>query len=380
MSKHVPPLSHHAPHPEKSVVLAAQTYGRRQDMGTVRYIGSKARVVDEILDIIGSPGPEDGFFVDAFAGTGVVGSAAADRGWSVRVNDVLRSSVALSVARLVSPSDVPFDRLGGYERAVASLDEAPPVDGFFTREYSPAGPHGRMYFTTDNARRIDGVRELLKRWSSSATINADERSLLVADLIAATNRVANIAGTYGCFLTHWTSGAKRPFTLEARELRDEPVAHEAFSRDVIDVPMAANDVAYFDPPYTKRQYAAYYHVNETLACGDEPEVGGKTGLRPWQDKASDYCYKRRALDALHTLIASTAARRVVLSYSNEGHVDLDELLGRLAPLGEVHLHEIATIGRYRPNQAASAAGDEVVEYVLELQKSEVESPEELTTA
>jgi adenine-specific DNA-methyltransferase len=146
------------------------------------------------------------------------------------------------------------------------------------------------------------------------------------------------------------------------------------------VPMAPDDVAYFDPPYTKRQYAAYYHINETLACGDEPVVLGKTGLRPWRDKASDYCYKRRALDALHMLIASTEARRVFLSYSNEGHIDLDELLLRLTPLGHVELHEIATIGRYRPNQAASDAGDEVVEFLLELQKTRVDAPEELTTA
>jgi adenine-specific DNA-methyltransferase len=369
-----------APHSQKPVVRADLAGGRRQDMGTVRYIGSKARVVDEILDIIGPPGPEDGFFVDAFAGTGVVGSAAADRGWAVRINDVLSSSVAISVARLVSAADVPFSVFGGYGDAIKMLDSAPAEDGFFAREYSSAGPRSRMYFTAENARRIDGIRSRLNEWTETGQINADERALLVADLIGATNRIANIAGTYGCFLTHWTTGATRAFELNGRELRPERVRHEAFSRDVIDVPMAPDDVAYFDPPYTKRQYAAYYHINETLACGDEPVVLGKTGLRPWRDKASDYCYKRRALDALHMLIASTEARRVFLSYSNEGHVDLDELLLRLTPLGHVELHEIATIGRYRPNQAASDAGDEVVEFLLELQKTRVDAPEELTTA
>ena len=44
------------------------------------------------------------------------------------------------------------------------------------------------------------------------------------------------------------------------------------------------DTVYLDPPYTKRQYAAYYHVLETLAYGDEPEVSGVTGLRPWEGK------------------------------------------------------------------------------------------------
>ena len=183
-----------APHPQKPVVRADLADGRRQDIGTVRYIGSKARVVDEILDIIGPPGPEDGFFVDAFAGTGVVGSAAADRGWAVRINDVLSSSVAISVARLVSAADVPFSVFGGYDDAIKALDSAPAEDGFFAREYSSAGPRSRMYFTAENARRIDGVRSRLNEWTETGQINADERALLVADLIGATNRIANIAG------------------------------------------------------------------------------------------------------------------------------------------------------------------------------------------
>lgn len=34
------------------------------------------------------------------------------------------------------------------------------------------------------------------------------------------------------------------------------------------------DIAYEDPPYTKRQYGAYYHILETIAIGDEPEITG----------------------------------------------------------------------------------------------------------
>ncbi|MCZ5120468.1 DNA adenine methylase [Escherichia coli] len=32
------------------------------------------------------------------------------------------------------------------------------------------------------------------------------------------------------------------------------------------------DLCYIDPPYMKRQYAANYHILETLARGDEPEA------------------------------------------------------------------------------------------------------------
>lgn len=341
-------------------------------MGRVRYIGSKARVVDEILQLVGPPTEEDGVFVDAFCGTGVVGARAAQMGWAVRFNDSLRSAVAVATARLVSRADVPFAEFGGYEAVIERLNALEPVNGFFLREYSPAGPSGRMYFTEDNAARIDAVRAQIKEWGQAKRLNRDEHELLIADLIAAAARVANIAGTYGCFLSKWTSTALRPFELQARELNQKRVDHTAHCGDVVDTPMAPNDVVYFDPPYTKRQYAAYYHINETLACEDEPAIIGKTGLRPWQDKASDYCYKRRALGALTDLIQNAPALRVFLSYSSEGHVALDDLVGALSPLGELTVHELGEIGRYRPNAAASEAGTDVTEYVLELRKSRVE--------
>jgi adenine-specific DNA-methyltransferase len=322
------------------------------------------------MALLGAP-EGSGVFVDAFCGTGVVGAAAADLGWPVRLNDQMRSAVAVATGRLLSTSDVPFAALGGYRRAVAELNAATPIPGFFWREYSPASPGGRMYFSEENARRIDAVRALIRRWEEDGTISHEERALLIADLISAAGRVANIAGTYGCYLTHWSGAALRRFSLEERSLRSTPAAHDVYCRDVVDVPIADGDVAYFDPPYTKRQYAAYYHINETLAHGDEPRVSGKTGLRPWQDKASDYCYKARALPALAELITTTSARRTLLSYSSEGHVALEDLTGALDPLGDVTVHELGPIGRYRPNRVASGAGNQVVEYVVELRKATV---------
>ena len=354
---------------ENPVRAGVSTYIRATEMSRVRYIGSKARVVDDILALIGPPGDENGVFVDAFCGTGIVGARASERGWSVRINDSLRSAVAMATAQLVSSADAPFAVLDGYQAALARLNEAPSENGFFRREYSPAGPMGRRYFTEENAARIDAARTLLLSWRREELLNQDEHKLLIADLISATARVANIAGTYGCFLRRWTSSALHPFEMRGRALRDDQVDHESYCGDVSDTPMAVDDVVYLDPPYTKRQYAAYYHINETLAHEDEPRLIGKTGLRPWQSKASAYCYKTRALQALEDLVRNVPAARVYLSYSSEGHVELDDLERSLAPLGDLAVHQLGPVGRYRPNAAASAAATDVTEYVVELQKS-----------
>ncbi|WP_340538255.1 DNA adenine methylase [Nocardioides sp. GXZ039] len=336
---------------------------------SVRYIGSKARVADAIVDLAGPVGR--GRFVDAFCGTGSVAATAANRGWAVAVNDAMPSAVAMTTGALVGYADVPFEKLGGYDVACAYLDALEGQPGFVHSEYSPASEAhagiARMYFTEENAARLDAMRSQIAEWSADGVLSLNEERLLLADLMQAANRVANISGTYGCFLSSWTSNALRPVEMRARELPNRGTDFTARVGDVFSVETTAEDVVYFDPPYTKRQYAAYYHLLETLTAGDRPEVGGVTGLRPWRDKASEFSYKSRALDALTRLIMGTTARKVLLSYSNEGHVDRERLLAALSEAGRVTMHPIQTIGRYRPNAAASAAGDSVQEYVIEVE-------------
>ena len=277
---------------------------------------------------------------------------------------------------MIGEGNVSFRRLGGYDQAINDLNETPGVPGFMHAEYSPySGKNGvveRKYFTEQNAARLDAMRRLIQDWSDNAAISWVEEQLLLADLISAANSVANISGTYGCFLKHWTPGSLRPIVIKPRRLPRRATDLEASNLDVFDLRTTDADVVYFDPPYTKRQYSAYYHVLETIHAGDRPVVAGVTGLRPWQSKASVFSYKSKALDAIGDLARQTRARRVLLSYSNEGHVPRELLVSSLAAAGTVGVYEIQSIGRYRPNAESSANGDVVQEYVFDLEPFEGE--------
>lgn len=338
----------------------------------LRYIGSNARVAAEIIDKLGAPDTQEGVLVDAFCGTGSVAVAAAEAGWGVRVNDSLRSAAITTTARLISRDRAQFPSLGGYEAAVAALNGLGGTVGFITREYSPlsveiAGVE-RKYFTVANARKIDAARAQIAAWHAAGELTELEQALLLADLMVAVNHVANTAGTYGCFLRDWTATATRSLQITPRPLAKQTLRLEVSVGDVLDIEYQPEDVAYFDPPYTKRQYAAYYHILETIAAGDEPDVGGITGLRPWKHLASDFCYRSRALTALDRLVEECGAGRVLLSYSNQGHVSRDELESLLAEHGELTVHRLGAIGRYRPNRAAAAHSSDVNEYLFDLRK------------
>lgn len=343
---------------------------------TFRYIGSKARLTAPLAHAIEAFDDGTGRFVDAFSGTGAVAELAASLGWPVWANDALESAIVMTSARLASVGEIRMEPLGGYAGTVEKLNALRPSEGPMWRIYSPASARfdsdgiERRYFTEQNAAAVDAVRAQIAEWAEDGLLTDREEQLLIADLISAANRVANIAGTYGCFLSKWQNSAHQALQLKPRELKQEPTELVATVADVAELRPASNDLVYLDPPYTKRQYASYYHILETIAVGDEPEVEGVSGLRPWKDKASAFCYKTRALDALVSLVERIASRRVLISYSCEGHVGLDDLCAGLERSGSLECTPVHGVGRYRPNRTASANGDSVTEYVLSFTRNE----------
>ncbi|WP_438851964.1 DNA adenine methylase [Brevundimonas nasdae] len=343
---------------------------------TFRYIGSKARVVEAIARQIGAPRGSCRF-VDLFCGTGAVAQAAARMGWDVHLNDTLHSAVTMAAGRLITPSSARFDRLGGYRSAIETLNALPAIAGFLHREYSPASVDRigfeRRYFTEQNAGRIDAIRAEIRAWRALDRIDESEELLLIADLLSAVNRAANIAGTYGCFLSKWQAQAHEPMALRARALFDGEGAVTTSVGEARDCQVGPDDLAYIDPPYTKRQYAAYYHILETVTLGDTPVVEGVSGLRPWRSKASDFCYRNRALGAFTELVERLDARRLLFSYSDDAHIEIEILTKALRSYGAVIPVQIQDIGRYRPNRAASRAAASVSEYLIQLDRKQMKA-------
>lgn len=338
---------------------------------SLRYIGSKARIVKSIMNCVGAP--DGGVFIDAFSGTGAVAEAASMSGWPVHVNDHLKSSAIMSFSRLISERSVPFTRIGGYVNAINELNILDPIDGFIWREYSPASVGhrtvARMYFTEDNARKIDAVRQKIRIWRDNEIISLREERVLISDLMRAANRVANTAGTYGCFLSKWQMQSLAPIVLETSILPKNPPKASMSTNDVRRVRCAPSDTVYLDPPYTKRQYAAYYHILETIALGDAPIVSGVCGIRPWWEKASAFCYKTKAVNAISELISHIPSRRIFLSYSTEGHAPINHLSKEISSIAELHIEKLSDIGRYRPNKIASKTSSSVSELLFCIRKT-----------
>ena len=319
-----------------------------------RYLGNKTRLTDWIVGEIGRVLPQGSTIADPMCGTASVSLALARAGYSVTAADALTFSVIHARARLLAKQAPAFKALGGYDKALEWMRSAAPVEGYFFQEFGDTGRPAngrapRLYFSATNAAHIDGIRDGIRKLAASGDINEIEHSLLLHHLILATNKVANISGTYGYFLRNLSRTALQPLTFAPIEFEQTPGHHTVLHGPIEEHASTLRvDAVYLDPPYTKRQYAGNYHVLETIACEDEPEAAGDGGLRPWKDQASDFCYRRNAGKAFRETLEQLTVPHVFISYSQDGQVHEDELASILKDFGKVTTHEQPYI-RYRSN-------------------------------
>ncbi|HXY30841.1 MAG TPA: DNA adenine methylase [Gemmatimonadaceae bacterium] len=315
----------------------------------MRYIGNKTRLLPFLLGAVRRLGIAPGVAHDAFAGTASVGRALKTAGWRVASSDLMDYSYVLQRAYVVAqrvPSfadvrvgDPDFRsalRSGALQHATRShngsasaLGEAarfltlalPPSRGFIAEHFAPRG--GRMYFTDQNAERIDAIRERLHHWRAEGLVSDDGFYILLAALIEGADRIANTAGVYAAYMKRWQPNARRPLQLAPMPpLRGARgcTAHRA-DASVVAREIGAIDLLYVDPPYNSRQYAGYYHVPEIIARGwmhERPHLSGRTGMLSDRAVRSAWCSPLRVRDALVELLESTRARHLLVSYNTEG--------------------------------------------------------------
>jgi adenine-specific DNA-methyltransferase len=305
----------------------------------MNYIGSKHSLLPFIEEVFGEirDGGET-TACDIFAGTGAVGRLFKRMGLRVVANDLQYYAYALNKAYIEIDEAPRFEGLRRKHKTefakfrdqfdspilqtLAFVNALPGTDGFIASNYSPAG--GRFYYSEENARKADAIRQAIEVWRAEGAIRENEYFYLLCSLLEAVDQVANTASVYGAFLKKYKRSALKPLTLKTVALSNHVEGCRAYRRDANElIEEIECDVLYLDPPYNHRQYGANYHVLETVAAYDDPKLTGVTGMREYP--RSRYCNPRAAREALEHLIANARARHILMSYNDEGVLSLDEI-------------------------------------------------------
>lgn len=412
-------------HAVTGIMGKAYSYDKKfVEKNLIAYIGNKRRLLPLIIKAIrevetyGSVKIQrSGLFIDCFAGTGVVSRLAKSLGFSVIANDWEYYSYIINTVFVEYGADTlrVFDEDGGIEKVINELNELDIYCGrnaYISENYCPGSDispdpnRERMFFTRQNGIIIDNIRAAIEARFPLSGHTSDNRSsrgdqgkrsrntikrhILTALLLYESSTRANTNGVFKAFHRGFGGGGgdalgrilkkvslSKPVLINGTNCRAEKKNALDLLREVSDVQA---EIVYLDPPYNQHQYGSNYHLLNTIARNDKPEIKrefiingkkvAKSGIRKdWINTKSSFCSKSSAEHDFRDLIRSIHAKYILVSYSTEGIIPFDSMLDILTEKGKIG---IVTSGyvRYRGGRQANTTKNKNIEFILMVNTAE----------
>lgn len=318
-------------------------------------------------------------FCDIFSGTGAVGRNFKDR-FSIIANDLEGYSSALANHYIANHKEIKIKK---YLQILNNLDGI--KTGFVFNNYCPSGADSRvekkskdgkitemnrMYYSDENGQIIDEARQLVDKWLEEKEINKKQHAYLIASILEAADKVANTASVYGAFLKKIKKTAQQ--TIEFKEL-DYVItehSHKVYNEDANElIKKIKGTVLYLDPPYNNRQYGANYHVLNTIAKYDNPELRGVTGMRDYTP--SKWCKAKNVEEEFEAMIENADFEYILFSYSSESIMTPERIEEIMSKYGEYSSIQ-KDYGRFKADKDSELRNykaNSVIEYVHILKKT-----------
>jgi len=311
----------------------------------LNYIGSKFQLLDwieeQIKEKTGWASFKDKVVGDLFSGTGIVSYHFRKKGAITVSNDAeLYSSIITHAFALSEYNDTCKSFI---EKIQKELDEGKNKVGYITRNYSPYEECERMFFTVENAMKIDYISQRI----SDENFSENDYKFVLASLLLSADNVSNVPAVYGCYLKNFKAKATKALKLEPIhtnkiKCKDGSIV---YNKDVVTTSPENKklNLAYLDPPYNERQYSKNYFPLNMIALSPEeqekqPPLKGKTGI-PENCFLSPFCKKGQVENAFDTIFSNINTEWLFMSYNSESIVSKERLIDIMKKYGEVSVIE-----------------------------------------
>jgi adenine-specific DNA-methyltransferase len=319
----------------------------------ITYMGNKRKMIphiEEIIKIVKKNLERENLVIgDGFSGSGVVSRLFKNNASKLYVNDLAGYSKTINNCYLSTPDDNAMVIIERYIKAANLFVDSSGsnIKKFIQLHWAPSDDiikeGERVYFTRENARRIDYYREYINN------IPFKYRDYLLAPLLVEVSKHNNCSGHFSAFykkdnIGHFggkndtdikriTQNIKLPIPIFSNNKCEVFVSQKDTNDWIKSVPEL--DLVYYDPPYNKHPYHIYYFLLELINNWDtDIEIPDTFRGQPTSWLPSRY-NSTKASVAFDDLIKNTRAKFVLISYNNKGIISEREMKNILGKYGVV---------------------------------------------
>jgi adenine-specific DNA-methyltransferase len=290
---------------------------------------------------------------DGFAGSGVVSRLFKTIAGELYTNDLAGYSQTLNTCYLSAPTQPTRTQIKKcIDEANKKADEATHTplarvtDRWISKHWAPENPtitqKDRAYFTCENGRRIDAIRNYIE------TLPKKIQPYVLAPLLVESSIHNNTNGQFAAFykdkdgkkgeyggktktdIKRITQEIRIPYPIFEKSKCKTHITQMDATEWAKSLPQNKLDVVYYDPPYNKHPYNIYYFLLDIINDWDKTqEIPDTYRGQPDTRTKSMYNSTVHAKAALTELIENTPSKYIMLSYNDGGIIsiaDLDELL------------------------------------------------------
>ncbi len=320
----------------------------------ITYIGNKRALIGQISSAVESVkrrlGKRQLAIFDLFSGSGVVSRSLKAHAGLLVSNDLEDYASLIARCYLSNKSSVDLIALAEIVDDINAREEAGAFSrgGFIEELYSPRDESNitkadRVFYTRNNARRLDSYRRLIDDYPK------DFHNLLLGPLLSEASVHSNTAGVFKGFYKNRATGIGQYGGTGSDAL------HRIKGRIKLKIPIFSNfegeyqvlqgdansvarqvkdlDLAYIDPPYNQHPYGSNYFMLNLLVNYQRPENISRVSGIPMVWRRSGYNVRAKSSILFRELLESIDAPFLLISFNNEGFISLHDMCFILQGIG-----------------------------------------------
>ena len=325
----------------------------------VTYIGNKRALLGHIGQVVQDVkrrlGKDRLRVFDVFSGSGIVSRYMKAHASSLISNDIEDYAAVVGRCFLRNRSTVDLQSLTEITDELnrrAEVEQLP--TGFIEELYAPRDEkyitrEDRVFYTRDNARRLDGYRRMID------DVPEDMQGLLLGPLLSRASIHSNTAGVFKGFYKNRETkigqfggtGSDALVRIMGKIVLEPPVLsrfecdYEVLQEDANSAARRVGDLdlAYIDPPYNQHPYGSNYFMLNLLVRYERPERISRVSGIPAEWRRSGYNVRTKSLPLMRDLLHNIDARFILVSFNNEGFITTHEMRVLLEEIGTVEVLE-----------------------------------------